>query len=140
MEFLNLAFKFDYNDRLSFLALFYFERPMFHIRLDDRVIELSSYKSLSIEDSIVWIFGCLVFGCISDKSFSVSEANIRWGSSVSLIVGDDLDLVILPHSNTGVCCSEIDSDCFWCVTHFCFENNYKSGSEIFKEGNCSSIF
>lgn len=140
MESLDLTFEFNSNDRLSFLALFYFERPMLHIGLDNRVIEFSSYKPLSIEDSVVWIFGCLVFGCVSDKSFSVSEANIWWSSSVSLIVGYDLDLVILPHSDTGVCCSEIDSDCFWCVAHFCFENNYRSGGEIFKEGNCSSIF
>lgn len=117
MEFLVFSFVFDRYDWFSLGSFFNLKRPVFHIRLNNWIIELSANKSLGIENSVVWVFGCLIFGSITDKSFCFSEGDI-WGSgSVTLVIGDDLDSVILPHSYTGVCCTKINSDSFGCGAH-----------------------
>lgn len=93
---------------------------MFDIRLHNCISEFTADESFGIEDSVVRVFGSLIFGCVSDESFSFSECDIGWGGSVSLVVSDDLNSVILPHSNTGVGGSEIDSDSFRSVAHLFF--------------------
>ena len=64
--------------------------------------ELPADQSLGVEDGVSRVFGSLVLSSISDQSFRVGEGNIRWGGSVALIVGDDLDSFVLPNSHTGV--------------------------------------
>jgi hypothetical protein len=78
--------------------------------LDDGIVELPADESLGVEDSVDGVLGGLVLGSISDESLSVGEANVGWGGSVTLIVGDDLDSFVLPDAYTGVGGSEIDSD------------------------------
>jgi hypothetical protein len=60
----------------------------------------------------VCVHGGLGLGSISDKTFSLGESNIRRGGTVTLVVGNDFDTVILPNSYTRVGGSEIDSDGF----------------------------
>lgn len=117
MEFFVFSLVLDNDNRFSFVSLFYFEGPMFHVGLDNSVIEFSANESLGIEDSVVWIFGSLIFGSITDEPFSFCKGDIRRSGSVSLVIGDDFDSVILPDSDTGVSGTEIDSDSFGCVAH-----------------------
>jgi len=60
----------------------------------------------------VGVHGSLGLGGISNKTFSLGESNIRRGGTVTLVVGNDFDTVILPDSDTGVGGSKIDSDGF----------------------------
>ena len=73
---------------------------MFHICLDNGVIEFSADKSLGVKYGVVWVLGSLVFGSISDEPFSLGERDVGWGGSVSLVIGDDFDSVVLPDSDT----------------------------------------
>ena len=79
------------------------------------------------------VFGSLVFGRVSYESFCFSECDIRWSGSVSLIISDDLNSVVLPDSNTRVSCTKIDSDGFGSAAHlFCFDYDYEREGDIFK--------
>jgi hypothetical protein len=117
MELFVFSFELDDNDRLSFGSFLNFEGPVFHIRLDNGIIEFPADESLGIKNGVMWIFSGLIFGRITDESLSFGEGDIRWSGSVTLIIGDDLNSVILPDSNTGVSGSEIDSDGFGSVAH-----------------------
>jgi len=86
------------------------EWPVFHVGLNGGIGEFSSDKSLSVEDCVGWVHGDLVLGGISDQSFGVVESNVRWGGSVTLVVGDDFDFTVLEDSDAGVRGSEIDTD------------------------------
>lgn len=46
------------------------------------------------------VHGDLILGGITDKTFVVGEGNIRRSCAVSLVVGDDLNTIILPDANT----------------------------------------
>jgi hypothetical protein len=117
VELFVLSFELDDNDRFCFGSFLNFEGPVFHIRLDNGIIELSADESLGIEDGVVRVFGGLIFGSITDESFGFGEGDIRRSGSVTLIIGDDFDSVILPDSDTRVGGSEIDSDSFRSVAH-----------------------
>jgi hypothetical protein len=43
----------------------------------------------------------LVLGGITDQSLTFGEGDVGRGGSVSLIVGDDLDSVVLPQTDTS---------------------------------------
>mmetsp|Transcript_31364 Transcript_31364/g.32545 ORF Transcript_31364/g.32545 Transcript_31364/m.32545 type:complete len:191 (-) Transcript_31364:141-713(-) len=77
-EFLGLSTLSDNNlGSVSSFFLLYLERPELNIFLDNRVIKLSTNKSLSIEDSVGGVSCDLVFSSISNKSFSsFGESNI----------------------------------------------------------------
>lgn len=91
---LNNAHRFIFNSRFNF------ERPKFHIFLDETISEFSSDKSFSIEDGVERVSCDLIFSGISDKSFSFGETNIRGGGSVTLIIGNDFNFVVLIDSDT----------------------------------------
>lgn len=121
MESLHLAFELHKNVWFPISTSFDFEGPMFKIRLDDWIVEFTTDKSLSIEDCVVGVLGSLIFSGITDQSFCLGEGDIGRSGSVSLIISNNLDSVILPYSNTGVGCSKINSDSFRCVAHlFCY--------------------
>ncbi|KAF1755604.1 hypothetical protein GCK72_012054 [Caenorhabditis remanei] len=69
------------------------------------------------EDGVVWVHGDLILGGISNQTLGVGESDVRWSGSVSLVVGNDLDLSVLEDSNAGVGGSEIDSNCV-VLAHF----------------------
>lgn len=60
MEFFHLAFVLYYYRGLSLLSCFNFERPVFQIRLDYRVVEFTPNQSLRIENGVVGILRCLI--------------------------------------------------------------------------------
>ena len=97
----SLLFSLELDNDLGFVigAGFDLEWPVLDVLLDDWVVELSSDESLGIENSVQWVLGGLVVGGITNKSFVVSEADVGWGSSVTLVVGDDFDSFVLPETD-----------------------------------------
>jgi hypothetical protein len=80
--------------------------------LNTRVSELTSNQTLGVEDSVDSVHGSLRLGSISDKTLSLREGNVRWGGTITLVIGDDLNAIILPDTDTGIGGSKIDSDRF----------------------------
>ena len=62
------------------------------------------------EDGVDRVHGDLVLGGVTDETLRVGEADVRRRRSVTLVVGDDLDAVMLPNADARVRRSEIDSD------------------------------
>jgi len=62
------------------------------------------------KDGVGRVHSDLILGSVADQPFSISEGHIRRRRSVTLIIGYDLNTIMLPHSNTRVCCTEINSD------------------------------
>jgi hypothetical protein len=107
-----------------------------HVRLNLGVSELASDQALGVENSVVRVHRDLVLGSISDQALRVSEGDVGGGGAVSLVlevanrrggkgsatnqstnnrnrvityVSNDLNAVVLPHSNAGVGGSEVNS-------------------------------
>lgn len=51
---------------------------------------------------VVGVHGDLVLGGISDETLAVGEGHVGWGGSVTLVVGDDLNSIVLPDTDTTV--------------------------------------
>lgn len=98
-ELLLLTLVLDLDDGLATLVND-LERPVLHVGLDLGVGELSSDQSLSVKDGVVGVHGDLVLGSISDKTLRVVEGDVGRGGSVTLVVGDNLDTVGLPDTDT----------------------------------------
>jgi hypothetical protein len=94
-------FSLERNDdhRLVTYTRFDLEGPEFGIILNDFVLELTSNKTLGIEDSVCGISGDLSLGGITDKTFVFSEGNVRGSGVETLVVGNDLYLLILPDTD-----------------------------------------
>jgi len=110
LEFLGLALVLDDDSWLIVGTSLDFEWPELDVSLDGLLSKLSADESLGIEDSVGGVSGSLVLSRVADESLLVSEGDVGWGGVQTLIVGDDFDLVVHPHSDAGVGGSEIDSD------------------------------
>jgi hypothetical protein len=108
-ELLGLASVFNLDNGLSCLVN-NLERPVLHVGLDLGIGELSANQSLGVENGVVGVHGDLVLGGITNESLRVVESDIRGGGSVTLVVGNDFDSVVLPDSDTGVGGTEINSE------------------------------
>lgn len=102
MELLLFSLEFDNNQWLLTGAGLNLEGPELDILLDDLVTELTSDKTLSIEDSVGGVSSSLVLGSITDKTLFFGEGNVGGGSVDTLIISDDFDLVVLEHTDAGV--------------------------------------
>nr|CAI5855419.1 unnamed protein product [Callosobruchus analis] len=116
-----LAFAFEFHLNLWFsTVIHYFERPVFDVLLYFWVVEFSPNESFGVENCVAGVHSYLVLGGIPDEAFCVGEGYITWCCSVTLVVGDDLDLPMLPDTNAGVRGAQIDTNC-WSFNHFfCF--------------------
>ena len=65
---------------------------MLHVALDGGVGEVSADQPLGVEDCVAGVDGDLVLGWVSDQSLGVGECNIGGGGSVTLVIGDNLNL------------------------------------------------
>ena len=75
---------------------------------------LATYESFDVVNCSLRVAGCLVFGCVSDETFLLSERHIRRCDSISLIICDDLDVAALVHADTGVRRAKINTNhCGW---------------------------
>ncbi len=100
MELFGFTFELHHDNWLVIGSSFDLEGPQLHVLLNDGVAELSSDESLSIKDCIDWVLGDLIFGSISNQPLRFSEGHVRWSGSVTLVVGNDFNSVVLPHSDT----------------------------------------
>jgi len=117
MEFFYLPFVFDNYVWFSISSSLHFEWPVFHVWLNNWVGKFSADQSFRIENCVVRVLGVLVFGCITDQSFSFCKCDVRRCGSVSLIICNNLNSVILPDPDTGVSRSKINSNSLWSFAH-----------------------
>jgi hypothetical protein len=108
--FLSAGGRLTLNVRLVSVLADNLERPMLHVLLDGRVVHLPSYQTLSVEDGIDGIHGGLILGSVTNQALRLGESNPRRCRSVTLIICNNLDTLVLPDSNTGVRCSEVDAN------------------------------
>jgi hypothetical protein len=73
---------------------------------------MATDQALRIEDGILRIPSRLILGGITDQTLTPirSERDVRRSGSVTLVIGDDLDLLVLPDADAGVGGTEIDTD------------------------------
>lgn len=126
-EGLGFTLEFNLDDGFGFLFND-LERPVLHIRLDFRVSETATDQTkvpqdkntmslnvpaflalddksnlpLGIEDGTRGVQSGLVLGGITDQAFGVGESNIRGSGTVTLVVGNDFNTVVLPDTNARV--------------------------------------
>jgi len=112
LELLGLTLEVDLDEGLLRGSGDDLERPEGHVGLDGLVAKLATDESLGIEDSVGGVSGGLVLGRVTDETLLLSEGDVRGGGVDTLIVGDNFDLVVLPHTDARVGGSEIDSDCW----------------------------
>ncbi len=74
---------------------------MLHISLNLRIGKFATDQSLCVEDSVVGVHGDLVLGSVTDQPLVVRKGDIRRGRSVTLVIGNDFDTVVLPDTNTS---------------------------------------
>jgi len=125
VEFLGFTLELNADQRLAILTSLDLEGPELDVLLDDGVIELSSDKSLGIEDSVDGVSGNLVLSGITDKTFVFSETDVRGGGSVTLIVGDDFNSIVDPDTDARVGGSEIDTDSSSGLASFRFSHSFE---------------
>ena len=75
------------------------EGEVLDIGLNLGVAELASNETLRVEDGVVGVHRDLVLGGITDETLRVGEGDIGGCCAVTLVVGDDLDTVILPDTD-----------------------------------------
>ena len=111
------------SEGLCFTLEFYFhdwlaalvdtlEGEVLQVSLNLSIVELPADKTLGIEDGVVWVHGDLVLGGISDETLRVCEGNERGCCAVTLVVGNDLDTVILPDTDARVGGAQVNADSF----------------------------
>lgn len=84
---------------------------MLHVCLYRLIRVLSTYQAFGIKDGILGIDGGLIFGGITDETFSgLSKGNVRRSDSIALIVGNDINLPILEDTDAGIGGAEVDAD------------------------------
>lgn len=57
---------------------------------------------LDVEDGVAGVHGRLVLGRLTDQTLLLVEGDERGGGEATLLVGNDLDIVALVGSDTGV--------------------------------------
>jgi len=88
------------------------ERPQFHVGLHVLIVYVTTDQTLGIEHGVLGVAGSLVLGGITNQSLTTvgGESHVGGGGSVTLVVGNDFDLVVLPHTDTRVGGTQIDTD------------------------------
>lgn len=74
-------------------------------------VDVERYVDNRTKDWVGWISYDLVKCCITYQSLLISEGNMRWSCPIALIVYYYFYTIVLPHSHTWVCCSQINPNC-----------------------------
>ena len=75
---------------------------MLDIGLNLSIAELATDETLSVEDGVVGVHGDLVLGSVTNQSLTLAEGDIGGGGTVTLVVGNNFNTVILPDTDTTV--------------------------------------
>lgn len=110
MELLDFSLELNTNQGLFTWARLYFKGPEFDVTLNSLVGELAADEAFGVKDSISGISCGLILCSITDEALVFSEGDIGRGSVEALIISNDFDFIILPHTYTGVGCAEIDTN------------------------------
>ena len=74
---------------------------MLNIGLDLSIAELATDETLSVEDGVVGVHRDLVLRGITDQPLGVGEGDIGGCCPVTLVVGNDLNTIVLPYTDTA---------------------------------------
>jgi len=80
--------------------------------LDGLVGESATYQTFGVKDGVLWVHGSLVDGSVTQQPLSVGEGNVGRGCAVALVIGNDLDVVVLPHCHAAIGCSQVNAYSF----------------------------
>lgn len=77
-----------------------FEREVLHVGLPLSVVELATNEVLPVEDGVDSVHRDLVLRNVAGETLVVGEGDIGRDGAVTLVVGDDIDAVVLPGKAT----------------------------------------
>ena len=90
---------------------------MLHVALDRGVVVLVSYQPLGVKNGVD---GDLILGRVVDETLGVCEGDIEGSRPISLVIGNNFNLVMLEDAPAGVGCAEVGSNsCFLAVMMMC---------------------
>jgi hypothetical protein len=73
---------------------------------------LPADEALCVKNRPCWVSRGLIFGRVTDETFTVGERNIRRCYTVSLVVRDNLDLSVDIDANARIRCTKVNAyDC-----------------------------
>jgi hypothetical protein len=78
------------------------EGEVLHVRLHLSVVEATTDETLGVEDGVVRVHRDLVLRGIADETLGLGEGDVGWCGAVALVVGDDLNAVVLPDTDATV--------------------------------------
>ena len=113
-----LSMNLDLDVWLSILA-HDLEGEVLHVGLDLSILESTADEALRVEDGVVGVHRDLVLRGIADQPLAVGERDIRGCRAVTLVVGNDLDTIILPDTDTPAKIASVDAPDARCkeITH-----------------------
>lgn len=62
------------------------------------------------EDGVDGVHRHLILGGVADEALAVSETDVGRRRPIPLVIGYDLDAIVLPHADAGVGRPEVDPD------------------------------
>merc|ERR1719174_1161061 len=95
VERLLLTLRHDFDDWLVARTSLDLEWPELDVSLADWVRKLAPNETLGVEHRVLRITGNLVLGCVTNQPLSVSEGDVGRGCTISLVIGNDLNTVVL---------------------------------------------
>mmetsp|Transcript_15901 Transcript_15901/g.17744 ORF Transcript_15901/g.17744 Transcript_15901/m.17744 type:complete len:210 (-) Transcript_15901:75-704(-) len=110
LESLSFSLEPDFNHRFGGWSVNNFERPMSNVTLNRIITEFTADESFCIKDGVLGVSSNLIFCRITDQTFFVRKGDIRRSSTVALVIGDNLDFVVLQNSNTRIGSTQIYSN------------------------------
>lgn len=82
------------------------------MHLDLGIFELVADEALCIEDGVDGVHCAQILQGIAAEALGVGEGDIGWGGVVALIVGNDLDMIMLLDTDAGGYDTKTEADSF----------------------------
>ena len=114
-ERLPLALVRHLDQRLALRTRLQRERPVLHVALHRRVVELAPDQTLRVEHRVRRVHRHLVLRSVTDQTLRVRKRHVGRRRALTLVVRDDLHLVVLPHAHARVGRAQINTNRFACI-------------------------
>ena len=115
-ERLLLALVLHLDQRLAVRTRLQRERPVLHVALHRRVVELTADQTLRVEHRVRRVHRHLVLRSVTDQTLRVRERHVGRRRALTLVVGNNLHLVVLPNAHTRVRGTQIDTNRFTSIS------------------------